>query len=364
MIYTAAALLVIGLAWLLIKIQSIIIILIIALTLAAAIEPLVVRMHRRGLSRGQAILSIYAGLLISVGLLLYLVLPPLVSQSSDFSTSIPQLLTDLRDQAEASDSRFLNTTGVRSLNRLIISYEHFRNDPSVDGTTIIQYARSAFGVVFTIFSVMVVTYYWLTEKAIIKRLALSRLPAHRRGRAHQIWNDIEDKLGGWTRGQLVLSGVIGGVSTVAYWTFGLKFWLALGILAGITEVIPFLGPLIAGSAAVLVALTDSPEKAIMVGVFVLVLQQVEGAVLVPRVMKNAVGLTPLSIILAVLIGGVLMGPLGSLLAIPVAAAVQVLIQGLLRVYDDDVALREEEEALAAEDAPHRRVQHSPSGGSE
>jgi predicted PurR-regulated permease PerM len=102
----------------------------------------------------------------------------------------------------------------------------------------------------------------------------------------------------------------------------------------------------------------------MVGVFVLVLQQVEGAVLVPRVMKNAVGLTPFSIILAVLIGGVLMGPLGSLLAIPVAAAVQVLIQGLLRTYDEDMALREEEGSMATEDVPNRRVQHSPTGGSE
>jgi predicted PurR-regulated permease PerM len=146
-----------------------------------------------------------------------------------------------------------------------------------------------------------------------------------------MWDEIESKLGGWARGQLLLMLIIGGISTVVYspLIFDLPFWFLLGIWAGVTELIPFIGPFLGGGAATIVALTDSWQKALIVAGFVLVLQQLEGSVIVPRVMRNAVGLTPLSVILAVLIGGALMGPIGSILAIPVAAAVQVLVQNLL-----------------------------------
>jgi predicted PurR-regulated permease PerM len=113
----------------------------------------------------------------------------------------------------------------------------------------------------------------------------------------------------------------------------LPFWLALAIWAGLTEAIPFIGPFLGGGTAALVALTDSPEKALWVVIFAVVLQQVEGAVLVPRVMKNAVGMSPLTVVLAVLIGNALAGLMGSLLAIPIGAAIQVLVSNLLRGQD-------------------------------
>ena len=117
--------------------------------------------------------------------------------------------------------------------------------------------------------------------------------------------------------------------------------MALGIWAGITEIIPFIGPFLGGAAAVTVALTESWEKALIVFAFVIVLQQLEGAFLVPRVMRNAVGMTPLTVILAVLVGSTVAGPLGAILAIPVGAAVQVLVQDVLRSreHDPDSALR-------------------------
>jgi predicted PurR-regulated permease PerM len=114
----------------------------------------------------------------------------------------------------------------------------------------------------------------------------------------------------------------------------LRFWLALAVWAGITEAIPFIGPFIGGATAALFALADSPEKALWVIIFAVILQQFEGAFLVPRVMKNAVGMSPLTVVLAVLIGNALAGPLGSLLAIPIGAAVQVLVSNLLRGRDD------------------------------
>jgi hypothetical protein len=146
----------------------------------------------------------------------------------------------------------------------------------------------------------------------------------------EIWETIEYKLGGWTRGQLLLCLIIGTLSTTAYFLLDLPFWLALGIFAGITEIVPFIGPIVGGGAAVTIALTDSWQKALIVLVFVVLLQQLESALLVPRVMKHAVGMSPLTVILAVLIGGKIGGILGSILAIPVGAMIQVLLSVILR----------------------------------
>jgi predicted PurR-regulated permease PerM len=197
---------------------------------------------------------------------------------------------------------------------------------------------SVVGGVFTIFSILIVAFYWMTEKAIIKRLLLGLVPLDKRDEAHAIWDEIEEKLGGWTRGQAILCLAIGLASGIAYYFLGLQFWLALAIFAGITELIPFIGPFLGGAAAFIIALTDSWQKALAVVVIVFLIQQLEGAVLVPRVMKNAVGLSPLAVVLAVIVGGALMGILGAVIAIPVAAAVQVLVSHLIaqRVGDVEV----------------------------
>ena len=224
---------------------------------------------------------------------------------------------------------------MRSLDRLAIAYDEFRASPSVERSTALNVVTSVFGVIFTTISVMIVAFYWMTEKAIIKRVVLGFIPLNKRDRAHTIWDEIEEKLGRWTRGQIVLCTSIGLLSAIGYRLIGVEFWLALGIFAGVTEIIPFIGPILGGAAAAAVALTDSWQKALVVIIFAFLLQQLEGAVLVPRVMRNAVGMTPLTVILAVLVGGLVFGGVGAIVAIPVAAAVQVLVQNLLRQRAED-----------------------------
>jgi predicted PurR-regulated permease PerM len=335
MINTAAVLFVLGLAWLLIQVRSIIVLLILGILFAAAIEPLVFRLRRRGLTRGQAILTVYVSLLALLALVIYLVVPPLVTQATQLIDQIPQILADLRQSALTSDNEFIRTSIARTLTRAISAYNELRANPSIKGQQALSYATTVVGALFTIVSTMIVAFYWMTEKAIIKRVILGLFPLDNRDRAHSLWDEIEAKLGGWTRGQLLLCLVIGVLSAIAYFLIGLDFWLALGIWAGMTEIIPFIGPFLGGTAAVTVALTESWQKALVVLVFVILLQQLEGAFLVPRVMRNAVGMTPLTVVLAVLVGGAVGGPLGSILAIPVGAAVQVLVQDMLRNREDD-----------------------------
>ncbi len=334
---TAVVLAVIGLAWMLIQIRSIVFLLLLGIVFAAAIEPLVYRLRRAGLRRGQAIIVVYACLLTVAGTGLYLLIPALVGQIAALDTAIPDIFDELRQQALESGNRFLRQTGYQTLLRIETTYLRVRNGPEIGQDQALGAASSVLGIIVTAVSLMIVAFYWMTEKATIKRVVLELIPFPKRARAHAIWDEIEYRIGGWTRGQLLLMLMIGLCSGAAYYIIDLRYWLALAIWAGLTEAVPFIGPFIGGGTAALIALADSPEKALQVVIFATVLQQLEGAVLVPRVMRDAVGMSPLTVILAVLVGGTLAGLPGSLLAIPVGAAVQVLISNLLRHQDDQIA---------------------------
>ncbi len=336
-INTAAVLGVIAVAWVLIQIRSVIFLLLLGIVFAAAIEPIVFRLRRAGFRRGQAIMIVYVGIFSVIGIGFYFLVPQLVGQVAALDEAIPEIFDKLRQRALDNGNTFIRQTGYQTLWRIENTYTRIRSSPQIGQDQAVGAATSALGVLFATVSLMIVAFYWMTEKATIKRVALGLFPLSRRARAHAIWDEIEFRIGGWTRGQLLLMLIIGICSGVAYYVIDLRFWLALAIWAGVSEAIPFIGPFIGGGTAALIALADSPEKALQVVIFAIVLQQLEGAVLVPRVMKNAVGMSPLTVVLAVLIGGSLAGLLGSLLAIPIGAAFQVLVSNLLRLRDDRIA---------------------------
>jgi predicted PurR-regulated permease PerM len=334
LLYTVAVLVVIGLVWFVIQARSILVLLLLGIIFGTAIEPLVFRLRRSGLSRGQSILIIYIAIFAIIGTAVYLVVPMLMRQVTAFDAAVPEIFDNLRAQALELDNAFIRRTSYQTLWRIQNGYEQLRTGPQIGQDQALGLATSVFGILLSLFSLLIVAYYWMTEKATIKRLLLGLFPFSRRTRVHAIWDEIEFKIGGWVRGTLLLMLLIGVGSGVIYYFLDLRFWLALAIWAGLTEAIPFIGPFIGGGTAALIALADSPEKAAMVVLAAFVLQQLEGAILVPRVMKNAVGMSPLTVVLAVLIGNALAGPMGSLLAIPIGAAMQVVIQNLLRLRDD------------------------------
>lgn len=330
---TIGVLFVLAMAWTLWQGGSIVLLLAFGILLGAAIEPVVNRLRRHGLSRGQAILVIYAVIALAVAAGVALVAPRLFAQGQELVAGVPGYLDGLRTQAQSVGNPAVREAGLRAIARADRTWQQLSTSPPVDTARLgqaMEFLTSFVGVIFTVASVLIVAYYWMTEKAIVKRVGLGLFPLDRRDRAHAIWNEIEDRLGGWARGQLLLMAIIGVASTAFYGAIGLPFWFLLGIWAGLTEAIPFVGPYLGGGLAVLVALSEGWQKALLVAGFAVVLQQVEGNVIVPRVMRNAVGLTPLTVILALLVGGALLGPVGAVLAIPVAAAVQVLVSELLR----------------------------------
>ncbi|MBA2469715.1 MAG: AI-2E family transporter, partial [Chloroflexia bacterium] len=226
-LYTLAVLAVVALGWMVVQIRSIIFVLMLGIVFAAAIEPIVFRLRRAGLRRGQAILVVYATLLTVIFGGLYLLVPLLVQQFSSLDAAIPDMFDKLRQRALDSDNAFLRQTANRTLWRIQNTYVRIRNSPEIGQDQAVGAATSAIGVLFTIVSLLIVAFYWMTEKATIKRVILSLFPLRHRARAHEIWDEIEFRIGGWTRGQLVLMVIIGVCSGVAYWFFDLRFWLAL-----------------------------------------------------------------------------------------------------------------------------------------
>ena len=177
-------------------------------------------------------------------------------------------------------------------------------------------------------TLMALVFFWLVEHARLQRYALAFVPASRRGGWREAWNEIETRLGLWVRGQLTLMFAIGIASGTAYWLLGLPSALLLGLFAGIAEGIPIIGPALGAIPAILVALTVSPELAIVVAVVYIILQVLEGNVLVPIVMRNTIGLSPFVVLVALLAGGAVAGILGAFLALPIAAAVEVVLERL------------------------------------
>lgn len=316
------------------QVRSILLLLAIGILVGAIIDPLVNRMRRVGFSRGQALLLIYVLFFAILSAGIYYLSPLLVRQIGNFDKAIPDVLENLRNQAMASENDTIRRSGVRVIRQMETSWNSFRNDPNVDPDQAFTFVNSLFSTSLSVISMLIVTFYWTVEKVAIKRGFLGLFPFSSRPRAHAIWDEVEYRIGGWARGQLLLMLAIGVITGAVYYSIDLRFWLALAIFAGLTEVIPYIGPILGGSAAALVALTDSPQKAILVVVLVFAIQQLEGAFLVPRIMKHAVGMTPLTVVLAVLIGNQLGGPAGSIIAIPIGAAVQVIITSLLRSRDN------------------------------
>jgi predicted PurR-regulated permease PerM len=182
--------------------------------------------------------------------------------------------------------------------------------------------------VTSIVTLLAVVYFWLTEHARLQRYVLAFVGSDRRARARDVWNQAETRLGMWVRGQLILMGALGVATSIAYTLLGVPSAVLLGLLAALAEGIPIVGPLLGAIPAVLLAATVSPQLALEVAAVYLVIQIIEGNILVPTVMRNTVGISPFLVILSILVGAAAGGFIGALLAVPIAATAEVVLEGL------------------------------------
>ncbi len=298
----------------------------VSILLAAGLEPVTTWLRgRTGRGRGPILMFVYVGFFLLVALVGLLVVPATISQLGEFAARLPSLLGDAREWAAGLRPAVLGA-GVTSL---IDALTRDAPAPSSSETTgtIVSAGLVAVDVIITVVSVLTLAFFWLTGHQHIQRFALAMLPADRRAEVREGWNEVEVRLGLWVRGQLILMGSIFLMTTVAYLVLGLENPLLLGVIAGLAEAVPLVGPALGAVPALFVALTsDSPEKALLVAVVYVAIQLLEGNVLVPIVMRSSIGVPPFVVVSALLIGAAVAGIVGAFLALPIAAALVVILE--------------------------------------
>jgi predicted PurR-regulated permease PerM len=317
----------------------------IAVLLASALEPIVGWLRDRlPLGRAWTIIVVYLAFFLTVLGLAFIVLPAAIKQAEDIIAELPAFFADLRAWAAELRPAALS----RSITALIDSVASIFQAPAPpDPDDVVEVGTAVAEATVTLATLLTIVFFWLVEHARLQRYALAFLPAHRRAGARDAWNEIETRLGLWVRGQLILMGSIGVAAGATYALLGLPGALLLGLIAAITEAIPIVGPLLGAIPAILVAATVSPELALVVAVVYLVIQFVEGSVLVPIVMRNTIGISPLLVLISLLIGGAVGGLVGAFLAVPVAASIEIVLS---RLQAREVPVAQDPAAIESPDA--------------
>jgi len=301
----------------------------IAVLLASGLEPLVNRVRTRSpLGRGATLLLVYVSFFTGVAIVALLVIPSAVTQLGDLGARITPLLDSAREWARTIEPRPLSVSLiglVDTVQRVLVPTTPSAPQPDVLIGLGVTFAE----VVISVISVLTLVYFWLTERARLQRFVLALLPAERRAGARTAWNDMELQLGGWVRAQLILMGSVGVATTIAYFLIGLEGPLLLGLIAALAEAIPLIGPALGAVPALIVAaLTGRIEIVLLVAVVYIVIQVIEGNVLVPMVMHNTIGVPPFLVLGSILVGTAIGGLPGAFISVPLVAALLVVVERL------------------------------------
>jgi len=322
---TVVALAVVVLALALWKLKLVLALLFLAFIIAAALRPGIDALARRRIPRGAGIALHYLLIAGLLALALSFAVPRALNQ---VKTALgPNARSQLEHDARAS-------TGVK---RSILTAVEKRLEKLPKRSQIVRPAaeagKKAFEVIIGIFFVFASAAYWIFERDRAEDLVCSLLPRPKRKRVRDTWNLIDLRLGAFVRGQGILMLLVATILSLAFWAIGLPYWLLVGSFAGIGEIVPGIGPLVAGGLAIGVGLTAGVHTAILAGLCVFAVRMLEDYLIIPRVLGEAVGLSPLVVLFAVFAMGILFGGFAVLLAIPLAAVVVTLIDVIVRDKD-------------------------------
>ena len=304
-----------------------------SLFFAYLVYPLVRRLNEK-LPAVVAILIVYAFILLVVGSVLALVIPALGNDITNFAKTLPALTQKFQSELVAPHNPLLRR--IPDNDRMYIA-----NLPSQLNNVIQKYGvdtlqrsftvvLSTFSVVATLIIIPVLAAYMLLEAAEVRRQVIGLFPLRRRAKINTVIDELDGVVGGFIRGQLIDGAIVGLMILVMLTIMHVPYALLIGVAAGILNFIPYAGAVIGFVPSVLLALAfNGPTNALIVAVLFAVIQQIDGNFVAPRVLKDNVGLSPLYIIIAILVGSELFGLVGTFLAVPVAAMLRVLREQLL-----------------------------------
>jgi predicted PurR-regulated permease PerM len=316
------------LMWMLYHVRGALLLIYVAAVVAIGLSPLVSAIERREdaltrhrVPRWLAILTIYLlilGTLVAIGML---VMPPLAKQMRELWTALPELLH--RGQ------QWLIDRGL--LSRELSVREAVERAPVGGGDavgTVVDALWRLIGGIAGLVTILILAFYFLVEAETLVNTFVRLFPRGKRRRVDDACRRVTAKVSAWLGGQLFLGGIIGASAALGLWLMGVPYFYVLALIAAVGEMIPIVGPLLAAIPAIAVAFSVSPGLALGVTIFFVAQQQLENHVLVPRVMSRQVGVSAVVVVIALLIGGSLLGVVGAILAVPTAAILHVLLQEL------------------------------------
>lgn len=306
------------------RLRDALILSLVALLLAVGLQGPVARLHRLGVPRAVGLLLIYLGVIVGLVLAFWLLFPPVIRDLREFVTQAPAYVAEIQRVAQGFDAN-INLPQIQDLERLIVS------EVSSDWqgylsrvVSILSFTVGLFGGLLNAFLVLVLSIFIVVEGPAFRDHLLSLLPTAQQPKWTAITAKIAVKIQGWMLGTMFLAIVIGTGTTIALVLLGMPYPFLFGFIAGIGECIPMIGPIIAAVPAVAISAFYGWGMFAAVLALYIVIQQIENYLLVPRIMGSQVDLPGLVVIVAFLLGSELMGITGGILAMPVAAILQVL----------------------------------------
>lgn len=316
--------------WLLYRFYMVVFIFFAALSVQIALEPAIDYLHQRGLQRKYGIILIYLLGFLILAPVSWFLLPILLNQLVALVFDLPDYYTTLRTTLAQVPNLFARQF-VNFL-PLTLSFDALTVTEGTDSDALNTFwnALAYTGqIIFILIAVLALAFSWTVEGERVVRRMLLRAPQAKREELRALIEEMEGKIGAYFRGQAILCLAVGLASIVIFFLLGVPNALVLGAIMAVTEAVPVIGPIIGTIPAVAMTLSVAPEKTLWVIVGISLIQLLENNLLVPRIMDQSVGVNAIVSILSISAFGILFGLGGAILAIPLAAMVQILIRRFL-----------------------------------
>ncbi|OGE80950.1 MAG: hypothetical protein A2826_00285 [Candidatus Doudnabacteria bacterium RIFCSPHIGHO2_01_FULL_43_23] len=301
-------------------IRDVILLLVVSMILASALTPLVESLYLRvRFPRALTVGLVYLLFIGLVALILILLVPRLASELVELGGSIEIFRADFQNEGSRLGTLFSQFGLAESLRTLGASVAQFTS-------TLFEKSLGFFGSIFSVISVLVISFYLVAQQNALKDFVKSLAPKNYHDRINNVVQKVQQKLGRWLIGQISLMAVIFILTFIGLTILGVENALVLALFAGLLEIVPYLGPFLALIPAVILAFIQSPILGLLVLILYVVIQQLENYLLVPRIIGKSIGANPLVVLIALLIGFRIAGILGMLIAAPLVAVITVILE--------------------------------------
>lgn len=309
-------------------IRDVIVIFIFALIVASAISPAVDALEKIKIPRVVGAVISYIVIIGVLAFLVSLVVAPVIRDIKSLSVNLPEYLENLSSKFKAFEKTFSKYAMAIEQLQKFLSRLVERLQSSQDG--IFSRVVNIFGGLFSFVLAIIISFYLSVQKRGVQRILSSISPFNHRDYIMDIWERAQKKLGRWLQGQLFLGVIVGVLVYVGLYFLDIKYALLLAILAGVLEIFPYIGPVIAAVPAIIVGFLQAPILGVWVLVLYIAVQQLENYLIVPLVIGRVVGLNPIIVIMALLIGAKLGGILGMILAVPITAVLAEFVKDAVK----------------------------------